>query len=586
MSKIGEEELVLVIKLTINCESMRRVCVERLKSDPKNDSLRDNVKFNNLKKLAIDYLPNTGIIIARVGKSNLSEEILKGNAEYYQADTCKDHYEEFDVSITYFDDDGDEITLSSDIELTEALEHLKNIENQPKTRILRACAVVKRKGEEVRADVLNVPPFKKIRMAHMKRCAAQMAKADKSKMTNEMCRRRRILNGEKKVLPNSLKSFEQKENYIQEFDPDFVHFRHTCDGCGVAPIIGFRFHAKNNINFDYCQKCKMQYDSEGKNNLVFRKAQKNSDKHFVPPVRRGIRLFGDDYDLRQAIKESFATLVEDDFKRNEISEVSNRVSTMLLDKEFQGSSRKKESLKNADDVLEESSVSHSMHKFSSAPFNAEDEKVVKLNSSFDGYVSANEGKVDFASSKNDASKVECACEVTLAVSKDDSLQDFFVDAAEEKHNINEPYSINKYYTEVSEKASDVCREETVKTEKQHEIKTCNKSESDGDWDVLDEDINHPTDELSCATQLMGQSLFESDRSASKNEEHDQSSTSNRRSTSNRWSKELEQLRELGFTSSVQCVGVLEELFTANVNSNCDEPVQVEDAVERLMTKLT
>merc|ERR1712232_316953 len=50
-------------------------------------------------------------------------------------------------------------------------------------------------------------------------------------------------------------------------DPNFIHWRHTCDGCGVTPIVGFRYHAMNRPDFDYCQGCYKLHgdDDEGIN---------------------------------------------------------------------------------------------------------------------------------------------------------------------------------------------------------------------------------------------------------------------------------------------------------------------------------
>lgn len=39
-------------------------------------------------------------------------------------------------------------------------------------------------------------------------------------------------------------------------DPNFVHSRHTCDGCGISPIVGYRWHSTNIANYDVCDGCK------------------------------------------------------------------------------------------------------------------------------------------------------------------------------------------------------------------------------------------------------------------------------------------------------------------------------------------
>lgn len=42
----------------------------------------------------------------------------------------------------------------------------------------------------------------------------------------------------------------------------FVHGRHTCDLCGVTPIIGKRYHATNLPDYDLCEKCRDDYKGE------------------------------------------------------------------------------------------------------------------------------------------------------------------------------------------------------------------------------------------------------------------------------------------------------------------------------------
>ena len=38
-----------------------------------------------------------------------------------------------------------------------------------------------------------------------------------------------------------------------DYMPDYTHKRHSCDGCHMDPIVGFRYHA--NPNIDLCERC-------------------------------------------------------------------------------------------------------------------------------------------------------------------------------------------------------------------------------------------------------------------------------------------------------------------------------------------
>ena len=43
--------------------------------------------------------------------------------------------------------------------------------------------------------------------------------------------------------------------YQKKLNDQIIHDRFTCDGCGVNPIVGPRYHCPECNNFDYCEKC-------------------------------------------------------------------------------------------------------------------------------------------------------------------------------------------------------------------------------------------------------------------------------------------------------------------------------------------
>lgn len=45
------------------------------------------------------------------------------------------------------------------------------------------------------------------------------------------------------------------ENDLQRFDSTFVHESYTCNGCGLCPITGYRYHAIDRPDFDLCYDC-------------------------------------------------------------------------------------------------------------------------------------------------------------------------------------------------------------------------------------------------------------------------------------------------------------------------------------------
>jgi Zinc finger, ZZ type./PB1 domain. len=56
---------------------------------------------------------------------------------------------------------------------------------------------------------------------------------------------------------------DPKEVSLECFHPEFIHGRHTCDGCFTTPIVGYRFHAVNLPDYDLCYKCFKNYKGRG-----------------------------------------------------------------------------------------------------------------------------------------------------------------------------------------------------------------------------------------------------------------------------------------------------------------------------------
>jgi len=126
------------------------------------------------------------------------------------------------VTITYEDGDGDEITICTDVELTDAF--LQYVKTDPP--ILRVKAYFD--GPSI--------PFK------VKKTIGQATDLAKKFVKNAM-------DG---VSPR--KKNKDSEEQV-ELDPNFIHGRHTCDECKVTPIIGLRYSALKLPNYNLCEKC-------------------------------------------------------------------------------------------------------------------------------------------------------------------------------------------------------------------------------------------------------------------------------------------------------------------------------------------
>mmetsp|Transcript_3254 Transcript_3254/g.4445 ORF Transcript_3254/g.4445 Transcript_3254/m.4445 type:complete len:769 (-) Transcript_3254:916-3222(-) len=87
---------------------------------------------------------------------------------------------------------------------------------------------------------------------------------------------------EVKKNKNSPEIMKEKVGEVTEekFDSNFIHARHTCDGCGTSPIVGFRYHATNVPDFDLCSSCMMVHNEHNGSGITFERKQLSSDQHF------------------------------------------------------------------------------------------------------------------------------------------------------------------------------------------------------------------------------------------------------------------------------------------------------------------
>lgn len=81
---------------------------------------------------------------------------------------------------------------------------------------------------------------------------------------------------------NSPEDKKEKVGEVTEekFDSKFIHARHTCDGCGTSPIVGFRYHATNVPDFDLCSSCMMVHNEHNGSGITFERKQLSCDQHF------------------------------------------------------------------------------------------------------------------------------------------------------------------------------------------------------------------------------------------------------------------------------------------------------------------
>lgn len=146
----------------------------------------------------------------------------------------------FAVEITYVDDEEDSICFSSDEDLIDALSQYSKLKQQSTSNssvILRCKAIVEeRKLKSKEKKIVDAVPNQ--------RNSFETGDKD-SRNRDNTCSKASAY----RLYPVNLAGY----------DRHFVHARHTCDGCGTAPIIGLRYHAQDIPDFDYCETCMANY---------------------------------------------------------------------------------------------------------------------------------------------------------------------------------------------------------------------------------------------------------------------------------------------------------------------------------------
>lgn len=231
------------------------------------------------------------------------------------------------VAVTYVDEDGDDITVSTDEELTEAFRQFVN-KDPP---VLRATAIVENKKEvkqspsktesenkieesvlKLQKDITEIrnqakTKEEKFAMAHVTnvmdsilavvsqnldalgKTMEQATGKNRQASANLPGKKQQSFAGKKKTaqpLRKSRAPMADKEKSSSEQtkkDVPFIHGRHTCDGCLVTPIIGIRYHATNIPDYDLCSKCLPQY--KGKD-IDFAPVELDRDRHLQQRWKR------------------------------------------------------------------------------------------------------------------------------------------------------------------------------------------------------------------------------------------------------------------------------------------------------------
>mmetsp|Transcript_1276 Transcript_1276/g.2046 ORF Transcript_1276/g.2046 Transcript_1276/m.2046 type:complete len:619 (-) Transcript_1276:82-1938(-) len=155
------------------------------------------------------------------------------------------------AKVTYIDGDGDRITISSDVELTDSFR--QTIKPRKPFRV----TVLFPMGNDVNATpatgaVKN--PQKLVRIERQIAKKSNELEALKVKAKLASTRLPPVASGGQKPV-----GWMNADKFDSSY---FIHARHTCDGCSKTPIIGTRYRATNIPDFDFCSNCFEKYEGE------------------------------------------------------------------------------------------------------------------------------------------------------------------------------------------------------------------------------------------------------------------------------------------------------------------------------------
>ena len=579
---------ILTLSLLFSIDGKRRIAMQKLW-----DEAKDAVSFDQLVDLALHF-------------SNRK----RGESE---------------VVITYIDEDGDVITISSDEELEDAFSQFLN-KSPP---VVHATAKFKKATEEmlnvrVEADNTlsarptdsNMKKFLQLKKELLEKKKAMKESKSGEKATQTAQPEMRDTHTQVVDVPAPKKPVAAQEKTMDEslecFDKHFIHGRHTCDGCYVSPILGIRYHATNLPDYDLCQGCFQKYKGD---EIIFQPEELDRDKHLqrrwqmrklrsereaeyqkrsqghrnttqaVQPhqlVREVASNFCDSA-LKEAIKRSLEMQQKKSMESN-TTEVCDKADICSTSESNIGP-EKKESV-----VVEDASVESSHQKDTATskdpPSTLTDEIIAML------------APVNMSSDKKDSVVVEDASEEKpshqkdTATSKDapSTLAELLIPVAPTHPpvSVNEPVAVP-----IGEAASSHSGQSILDGEEEIEI----KSDGSNEWEVVNNNGNVDDQVVAQAAQMLGSALFQSDMSNHVHVNEEESITSGLTSVPSiktkskpeissvllsRYDNELKQLHSFGFLDDHKNIDALERLEASYIGVDSDEKVSLGMVVDLLL----
>jgi len=261
-------------------------------------------------------------VISRVSYHHLSDIALR----YSTLSESKIHI----VTVTYTDEDGDNITISTDDELTDAFEQFST--SVPP--IVRAKASFK--AEKNGKEIIN-PSEMKI-TSNNKICSKETKNEPVAQLVPDT-RHKKVEANDVHLSPEVEEKQEDYCNILTvkaDLDKGFIHGRHTCDGCLGTPIFGIRYHALNLPDHDLCEICIHKHNRK---DIIFEPTELERDRYIqnkwrrrewrqktVAGARCGMQKFdtlgncGFDSALKEAIRRSLLDVNPEEKEKNSLTQ--------------------------------------------------------------------------------------------------------------------------------------------------------------------------------------------------------------------------------------------------------------------------
>lgn len=405
----------------------------------------------------------------------------------------------------------------------------------------------------------------------------------------------------KRLCKNRMESPIKAQNKNNNLDAEFVHGRHTCDGCMTTPIVGYRYHALNLKDYDLCSNCFHKYEG---GEIIFEAVEMQRDRN-----RQGIwkKKFNksspqDDRDRPLCNTNEKVPLFAEDFIRtmnqavNEALEAahSNKPKVTMTEQKITQTSSSVAENSATSKTIEMTEMAETIDKEESPPI-----EVQKLGNEDETEleVEMEENKEEHFSqasstSSNRSSQLQDmeSKDSTHEEEEDIVLSDYESTGLSDVESLNENYDHDVAQNKKDEQDSKTDKTGTTNSEESLSASEEKSSGTADEWDMVDKDKDQTQNDemLAQAAQMVGSALFEEDNSRfvdlinSSTADLDNGISFMQIS---RWQEQLVKLRELGFLNDKKSIDVLEELEAANIGVDSTDPIKIEKVVDVLLKNI-